>query len=161
MPQCCIHISSDLHLYRKKVEYSEWIRKKPNQSLITFFLAYNWFSNDSTQIKYEGYDIIYMSYHTFVPSYYRIYQREYLRGVYRTHQLELVQLLKVDYNLESWNYHFRLRNNGEKRSRFFYFEIHQAPSEIPANLPGQFSLSGQIFFLLGSSNFEGAWWISK
>jgi hypothetical protein len=29
---------------------------------------------------------------------------------------------------------------------FFYFEIHRAPSEIPANLPGQFSLSGQIFF---------------
>ena len=28
---------------------------------------------------------------------------------------------------------------------FFYFEIHRAPSEIPANLPGQFSLSGQIF----------------
>ena len=27
----------------------------------------------------------------------------------------------------------------------FYFEIHFAPSEIPANLPGQFSLSGQIF----------------
>ena len=86
------HISSDLRFYRKKFEYSEWIRKKPNQSLITFFLAYNWFSNDSTQIKYEGYDLIYMSYHTFVPSYYRIYQREYLRGVYRTHQLELVQL---------------------------------------------------------------------
>ena len=28
----------------------------------------------------------------------------------------------------------------------FFFEIHRAPSEIPANLPGQFSLSGQIFF---------------
>ena len=28
---------------------------------------------------------------------------------------------------------------------FFYFEILRAPSEIPANLPGQFSLSGQIF----------------
>ena len=28
---------------------------------------------------------------------------------------------------------------------FFYFEIQRAPSEIPANLPGQFSLSGQIF----------------
>ena len=27
----------------------------------------------------------------------------------------------------------------------FFFEIHRAPSEIPANLPGQFSLSGQIF----------------
>jgi hypothetical protein len=28
---------------------------------------------------------------------------------------------------------------------FFYFQIHPAPSEIPANLPGQLSLSGQIF----------------
>ena len=27
----------------------------------------------------------------------------------------------------------------------FFFEIPRAPSEIPANLPGQFSLSGQIF----------------
>ena len=34
---------------------------------------------------------------------------------------------------------------------FFYFEIHRAP----ANLPGQFSLSGQIF-ALGNSNSEGA-----
>ena len=28
---------------------------------------------------------------------------------------------------------------------YFYFEIHRALSEIPANLPGQFSLSGQMF----------------
>ena len=28
----------------------------------------------------------------------------------------------------------------------FFFEIPRAPSEIPANLPGQFSLSGQIFY---------------
>ena len=28
---------------------------------------------------------------------------------------------------------------------FFYFEILLAPSEKPANLPGQFSLSRQIF----------------
>jgi hypothetical protein len=27
----------------------------------------------------------------------------------------------------------------------FYFEIERAPSEIPAILPGQFSLSGPIF----------------
>ena len=27
---------------------------------------------------------------------------------------------------------------------FFYLKIERAPSEIPANLPGQFSLSGQI-----------------
>jgi hypothetical protein len=36
------------------------------------------------------------------------------------------------------------------------FEIQRAPSEIPANLTGQLSLSGQIFFALGSSNSEGA-----
>ena len=28
---------------------------------------------------------------------------------------------------------------------FFYFEIYRAPSEKPANLSGQFSLSGKIF----------------
>jgi hypothetical protein len=32
---------------------------------------------------------------------------------------------------------------------FFYFEIHPAPSETPANLLTQFSFSGQIFFSLG------------
>ena len=36
-----------------------------------------------------------------------------------------------------------LKMNGEKWSRI-YFEIHRAPSEIPANLPGQFSPNGQI-----------------
>ena len=40
---------------------------------------------------------------------------------------------------------FLTLKDGEKWSRTFYFEIHQAHSEIPANLPGQFSLSGQIF----------------
>ena len=39
---------------------------------------------------------------------------------------------------------------------FFYFEVILVPTEIPANLPGQFSLSGQICFALGSSNSEGA-----
>ena len=42
-----------------------------------------------------------------------------------------------------------------------YFEIPRAPSEIPANQPGQFGLSGQIFSALGSSNSEGASRISK
>ena len=37
---------------------------------------------------------------------------------------------------------------------FFFFEILHAPSEIPANLAGQFSRSGQIFFALGSHNSE-------
>ena len=45
-------------------------------------------------------------------------------------------------------------------SRILYFEIHRAPSEIPANLSGQFSLSGQIFLhwtvvtLKGLSEFQ-------
>ena len=43
----------------------------------------------------------------------------------------------------------------------FIFEIHRAPSEIPAKLPCQFGHSGQIFFALGSSNSEGARSISK
>ena len=38
-----------------------------------------------------------------------------------------------------------LKNDDEKWSRIFNFEILRAPSEIPANLLGQFSLSGQIF----------------
>ena len=37
---------------------------------------------------------------------------------------------------------------------FFYFEIHQAPSEMPANLPGQFSLSGQIFLHLAATTLK-------
>ena len=40
---------------------------------------------------------------------------------------------------------FQLKNDGEKWSRLF-FEIHRAPSEIPANLPGQFSPTGHIFW---------------
>ena len=40
---------------------------------------------------------------------------------------------------------FGLKNDGEKWSRKNYFEIPWWPSEIPANLPGQFSLSGHIF----------------
>ena len=38
---------------------------------------------------------------------------------------------------------------------FFYFEIHQAPSEIPANLPGQFSHSGQIFLNWAAATLKG------
>ena len=40
-------------------------------------------------------------------------------------------------------------------SRIFYFEIHQAPSEIPANLPGQFSPSGQIFLHWAAATLKG------
>ena len=39
---------------------------------------------------------------------------------------------------------FGFKNDGEKWSGI-YFEIHGAPSEIPANLPGQFNPNGQIF----------------
>ena len=42
---------------------------------------------------------------------------------------------------------FWLKNDGEKWSRISYIEIERAPSEILANMPGQFSLSGQIIFL--------------
>ena len=45
---------------------------------------------------------------------------------------------------EIWH-HFWLKNDDEKWSRKNYFEIPRWPLEIPANLPGQFSLSGQIF----------------
>ena len=36
-----------------------------------------------------------------------------------------------------------------------YFEIERAPSEIPANLPGQFSLSGQIFLHWAAATLKG------
>ena len=52
-------------------------------------------------------------------------------------------------------YYFWLKNDGEKWSRFFYFEIERAPSEIPANLPGQFSLSGQIFLHWAAATLKG------
>ena len=38
---------------------------------------------------------------------------------------------------------------------FFYFEIHRAPSEIPANLPGQFSLSWQILLRWAAATLKG------
>ena len=36
-----------------------------------------------------------------------------------------------------------------------YFEIHRAPSEIPANLPGQFSPIGQIFWHWAAATLKG------
>ena len=38
---------------------------------------------------------------------------------------------------------------------FFYFEILLAPSEVPANLPGQFSLSGQTFLHWAAATLKG------
>ena len=40
-------------------------------------------------------------------------------------------------------------------SKFFNFEIQQAPSEMPANLPGQFSLSEQIFLHWAAATLKG------
>ena len=50
---------------------------------------------------------------------------------------------------------FWLKNDGEKRSRIFYFEIHRAPSEITANLPDQFSLSRQMFLHWAAATLKG------
>ena len=54
---------------------------------------------------------------------------------------------------------FELKNDDKKWSRI-YFEIHRAPSELPAKLPGQFGHSVQIFLhwaavfrVLGVYNF--------
>ena len=37
----------------------------------------------------------------------------------------------------------------------FFFEILQAPSELPANLTGQFSLSGQLFLQWAAATLKG------
>ena len=47
------------------------------------------------------------------------------------------------------------KNDGEKWFRKKYFEIQRWPSEIPANLPGQFSLSGQIFLHWAAATLKG------
>ena len=52
-------------------------------------------------------------------------------------------------------YHFWPKNDGEKWSRKNYFEIPRAPSEIPANQPGQFSPSGQIFLHWAAATLKG------
>ena len=39
--------------------------------------------------------------------------------------------------------------------RIFYFEILLVPSELPANLPGQFSLSGQLFLHWAAATLKG------
>ena len=53
---------------------------------------------------------------------------------------------------------FELKMMVKSGLEFFYFEILLAPSEIPANLPGQFSLSRQLFLHWAA---EGASRISK
>ena len=42
-----------------------------------------------------------------------------------------------------------------KSGLVFYFEILLAPSELPANLPGQFSLSGQLFLHWAAATLKG------
>ena len=42
-----------------------------------------------------------------------------------------------------------------KNGNLFIFEIEWAPSEIPANLPGQFNLSGQIILHLAAAILKG------
>ena len=49
---------------------------------------------------------------------------------------------------------FELKNDGKKWSRI-YFEIHRAPSEIPAKLPGQFGHSGQKFLHWEAATLKG------
>jgi hypothetical protein len=49
---------------------------------------------------------------------------------------------------------FWLKNVGEKWSRNNYFEIPRWPSEISANLPGQFSLFGQIVLRWAAANLK-------
>ena len=49
---------------------------------------------------------------------------------------------------------FQLKSDGKKWSRI-YFEIHRAPSEIPAKLPGQFGHSGQIFLHWAAATLKG------
>ena len=49
---------------------------------------------------------------------------------------------------------FELKNDGKKWSKI-YFEIHRAPLEIPAKLPGQFCHSGQIFLHWAAATLKG------
>ena len=67
------------------------------------------------------------------------------------HQLKLLQevgRLKAVFLTGKWN-------DSEKWKIILYFEIHQAPSEIPANLQGQLSLSGQIVLHWAAANLKG------
>ena len=50
---------------------------------------------------------------------------------------------------------FELKVGVKSGLDFFYFEILLAPSEIPANLPGQFSPSRQIFLHWAAATLEG------
>ena len=49
---------------------------------------------------------------------------------------------------------FQLKSDGKRWSRI-YFEIHRAPSETPAKLPGKFGHSGQIFLHWAAATLKG------
>ena len=66
--------------------------------------------------------------------------------IYVLHQCGVTSLLL---KLTFW-----LENDGEKWSRIFYSKI-WAPLEIPANLSGQFSLSGQIVLHWAVATLKG------
>ena len=57
----------------------------------------------------------------------------------RTHSYKRTKISSLEIDI------FGLKMRVKSGLEFFYFEIERAPSEIPANLLGQFSLSGQIF----------------
>ena len=50
---------------------------------------------------------------------------------------------------------FGLKMMVKRCLEFFFFEIPLAPLEIPANQPGQFSLSGQIFLHWAAATLKG------
>ena len=54
-------------------------------------------------------------------------------------------------NLQATKLRWKMKSTLEK----IYFEIPRGPSEIPANQPGQFSLSGQIFLLWAAGTRKG------
>ena len=68
-----------------------------------------------------------------------------------SNQVELFQWTKIS-SLEITV--FDLKMMVKSGLEFFYFEIHQAPSEIPANLPGSFFYTGKQQLLKGSVNFK-------
>ena len=50
---------------------------------------------------------------------------------------------------------FELKMKSKSGLEFFCFQIMLAPSELPAKLPGQFSLSGQTFLDWAAATLKG------
>ena len=72
--------------------------------------------------------------------------------VYHTSQNSLYKWTKIS-SLEMDI--FGLKMMKKSGLGFFYFEIQRAPSKIPANLPGQFSLSGPFFLHWAAATRKG------